>query len=135
LTLSLNWTHTLKGSRKAIESKTHNMAQIIRVSINIDQIDETRLYQGKKGRYLDLTLFLKDEVDQYGNHGFVTQNISKEEREGGVKMPIIGNAKVAGGGGSGAAPAATVKPLQLKPKAEPKKNPAPRTIPDEELPF
>jgi hypothetical protein len=111
------------------------MAQIIRVSINIDQIDETRLYQGKKGRYLDLTLFLKDEVDQYGNHGFVTQNISKEEREGGVKMPIIGNAKVAGGGGSAPAPSVPVKPLQLKPKPSPVNNPTPRTIPDEDLPF
>jgi hypothetical protein len=111
------------------------MGQIIRVTVNIDQIDETRLYQGKKGRYLDLTLFLKDEVDQYGNHGFVTQNISKEEREGGVRAPIIGNAKVAGGGGSAPAPSAPVKPLQLKPKAAPVKNPTPRTIPDEDLPF
>jgi hypothetical protein len=111
------------------------MAQIIRITVNIDQIDEARLYQGKKGRYLDLTLFLKDEVDQYGNHGFVTQNISKEEREGGVKMPIIGNAKVAGGGGSAPAPSAPIKPLQLKPKTAPVKNPTPRTIPDEDLPF
>ena len=111
------------------------MSQIIRVTVNIDLIEESRLYQGKKGRYLDLTLFLKDEVDQYGNHGFVTQNISKEEREGGVRAPIIGNAKVVGGGNAAPAQAVPVKPLQLKPKAETKKNPAPRTIPDEDLPF
>jgi len=111
------------------------MAQIIRVSINIDQIDDAKLYHGKKGRYLDLTLFLKDEVDQYGNHGFATQTISKEEREGGLKMPIIGNVKVVGGVNPAPAQANPVKPLQLKPKPSPVNNPTPRTIPDEELPF
>jgi hypothetical protein len=34
---------------------------------------------------------MRDEPDQYGNIGFVTQQISKEEREAGTKAPIIGN--------------------------------------------
>jgi len=41
----------------------------------------------------------KEEVDQYGNNGFIVESITKEEREQGKKGTIIGNAKfmVAGG--------------------------------------
>jgi hypothetical protein len=68
--------------------------QIIRLSINIDLIEQARLYPGRKGRYLDATLFLNEETDQYGNNGFIAQSVTKEEREAGVKGPIIGNVKL-----------------------------------------
>ena len=34
------------------------------------------------------------EADQYGNHGMITQDVSKEEKDSGVKGAILGNTKV-----------------------------------------
>jgi len=75
------------------------MQKLISLSIDVSKIDAKRLYKGKKGQYLSATLFLKKEVDQYGNNGFIVESITKEEREKGLKGTIIGNAKymVAGG--------------------------------------
>jgi hypothetical protein len=68
--------------------------QMIQLKIDVNKIDKTKLYNGKKGTYLDATLFLNDQVDQYGNHGFIVQSISKEERESGVKGTVLGNVKI-----------------------------------------
>ena len=46
--------------------------------------------------YLDAVVFLKDEADEYGNHGFIVQSVTKEEREKGVKGEILGNVKILG---------------------------------------
>lgn len=69
----------------------------IGVSIRIDvtKIDKARLYKGEKGTYLDLTTMIDlDQADQYGNHGFIAQSTTKEEREQKVQTPILGNSKV-----------------------------------------
>lgn len=69
------------------------------ISINGDKIDKSALYQGKSGTYLNLTLMENREgPDQYGNDGFVVQDISKERRQAGERGPIIGNWKYIGGG-------------------------------------
>lgn len=72
------------------------MAKIgINISIDVSKIDKTRLFKGKKGTYMDLTTFIDTKnPDQYEQHGFVSQSTSKEEREAGVKTPILGNCKV-----------------------------------------
>lgn len=67
----------------------------IRVRIDVNKIDKDRLYKGEKGTYLDLTTFVNlDEKDQYGNNGFVSQTLTKEERAAKVKTPILGNVQV-----------------------------------------
>ena len=44
-------------------------------------IDMNRLFQGQKGQYLDATVFIElDELDQYGNSGMITQDVTKEEK-------------------------------------------------------
>lgn len=108
--------------------------KMLKVNINIDQIVSEKLISGKKGRYLDLVVFIRDDKDQYGNDGFVSQSVTKEERERGLKMPILGNAKWLGGGGTAQAPA-PVKPLEVgKPKTTlPPVNSEP--IDPNELPF
>jgi hypothetical protein len=63
-------------------------------SINVSQIEKERLYAGKKGKYLDCTVFIDPTADQYGQHGMITQSVSKEEKAQGVKGPILGNAKI-----------------------------------------
>jgi hypothetical protein len=64
------------------------------IRINVSKIDKTALYDGKNGKYLDLVMFEnKNGEDQYGNLGFVTQDIGKDRRLAGEKGPIIGNFK------------------------------------------
>lgn len=70
---------------------------MITVKINCSKIEKARLFKGEKGLYLDLLLIEnRDGVDQYGNAGFVSHSVSKEEREKGVKGTIIGNYKIIG---------------------------------------
>jgi len=72
------------------------MAKIgLTISIDVTKIDKTRLFKGKKGVYMDLTTFIDTKnPDQYEQHGFISQSSSKEEREQGIKTPILGNCKV-----------------------------------------
>ncbi len=65
------------------------------LKINTSQIDMNRLFAGAKGNYLDCTIFVElAELDQYGNSGMVTQDVSKDEKAQGVKGNILGNGKV-----------------------------------------
>lgn len=60
-------------------------------NINVSKIDKDRLFQGKNGKYLDLTIFLDtEETGQYGDHGTIRQSTKKDEDD----LPIIGNVKV-----------------------------------------
>ena len=70
---------------------------LIAIKIDVTKIDKSRLFQGKNGaQYLDATVFVNEEQGQYGDNGMVTQSVSKEERESGVKGAILGNVKVLG---------------------------------------
>ena len=67
---------------------------MIKASINVTKIDKAEIYVGKNGKYVGLVFFEnKNGPDQFGNDGFVTQEISKERRENGERGPIIGNWK------------------------------------------
>lgn len=65
------------------------------LKINVSQIDKMRLFSGQKGKYLDCTIFVDlDQLDQYGNSGMITQDVTKEEKAQGIKGNILGNGKV-----------------------------------------
>lgn len=67
----------------------------VSLKVDVTKIDKARLFKGEKGTYLDATVFIDlDELDQYGNSGMITQDVTKEEREKKVQGPILGNAKV-----------------------------------------
>ena len=67
----------------------------IALKIDVSKIDKDRLFKGQKGTYLDATAFVDlDTLDQYGNSGMITQDVSKEEKEAGTKGAILGNSKV-----------------------------------------
>lgn len=72
------------------------MAKIgVGLKINLNSIDMARVFQGEKGQYLDATVFINlDELDQHGNSGMITQDVSKEERQQQVQGAILGNCKV-----------------------------------------
>lgn len=63
--------------------------------IDVTKIDKKHLFQGKKGTYLDAILIEKES--EYGDDYMIVQGVSKEQRDAGVKGPIIGNAKNSGG--------------------------------------
>jgi len=68
----------------------------VSLKIDVKKIDKARLFAAQSGAlYVDLTMFLDtDNVGQYGDHGFITQSTTKEEREQNVQMPILGNGKI-----------------------------------------
>lgn len=68
---------------------------MIKLKINVSKIDKARLFKGEKGTYLDCVLI--DTPDgKYGDY-MIVQEVTKEERQSGVKGTIIGNAKNFGG--------------------------------------
>ena len=70
------------------------MASIIKTSINLDQIDKSKIYVGKKGKYLPVTITLNDELDNFGNNGPIIIEQTKEERESKSPKTYLGNVKV-----------------------------------------
>jgi hypothetical protein len=72
------------------------MARLVSIKIDLSKIDKSRIFESQKtgAKYLDITGVLTDTPDQYENNGFVKQNTTKEEREAGLKLPIIGNFKL-----------------------------------------
>jgi hypothetical protein len=66
---------------------------ILRLKIDVAKIDKSALFRGEKGTYLDVTVLMKDEPDQYGNDGMVTQDIGKDRRDAGERGAILGNAR------------------------------------------
>jgi len=58
----------------------------ISLNFNVDKIDKSRFFEGKKGRYCDLVLFETPE-SQYGDY------MVKQRGDKGENMPILGNGK------------------------------------------
>ena len=70
---------------------------MIRIKLDVKKIDKSFLFTGAKGIYCDLTLLEnKEGKDQWDNDGFIVQDVGKENREKGIKGPIIGNWKHVG---------------------------------------
>lgn len=72
---------------------------VVTLSIDVTKIDKSKLKKfnrkdGSTGQSLDLVIFLKDEKDQFGNNGFVSEQVPKDSQ---VKGTILGNARIAGG--------------------------------------
>ena len=92
----------------------------ISIKVDVTKILKERLHKGDKGTYLDMTTFIDTENEgQYGDHGFISQSQSKEERESGDKLPILGNCKV----------------FFKKESDTEKQPPQERTFPDDDIPF
>lgn len=94
---------------------------MIKLSINVTRIPRERIKPGKNGKYCDFVLHEnKNGPDKFGNDGFVAMDVTKEERQAGVRGDIIGNWKHVGQG--------TAKPA-------PRKAVPVDDIGDEEIPF
>ena len=63
------------------------------ISIDVTKIDKSRLYVGKKGTYLKLTIAEKDEPDQFGNNLSAWEEQTEEERKNKTQRNFLGNGK------------------------------------------
>ena len=74
------------------------MSKLLAIKIDVTKIDKERLFRSDKtgAQYLDAVVFVNDEEGQYGDNGMITQSVSKDEREAGVKGNILGNVKILG---------------------------------------
>ena len=70
------------------------MASIIKASINLNVIPKDKIYNGKKGKYLPITITLNNEPDQFGNQGPVVVEQTKDERDAKAAKTYLGNVKV-----------------------------------------
>jgi hypothetical protein len=55
------------------------MSKLINAKINLDKIKDDLLFVGEKGTYLDVSIWLNDEPDQYGNDISIQQTTKKGE--------------------------------------------------------
>ena len=102
------------------------MASIIKTSINLNAIPKDRIFVGKKGKYLPITITLNDEPDQFGNQGPVVVEQTNEEREAKEPKTYLGNVKVVWTNGDNVAAA----PRGDAPQSQSKVN-----VEEEDLPF
>ena len=102
------------------------MASIIKASIDLTKIPKDKIYEGKKGKYLPITITLNDETDQFGNQGPVVVEQTKEEREAKEPKTYLGNVKVVWTNGDNVAAA----PRGDAPQSQSKVN-----VEKEDLPF
>lgn len=98
-----------------MSEEIQKIMQPIGIKIHVNLIQKERLFVGKTNTSLDAVMIPTPD-NKYGDDFMIVQSVSKEERLAGVKGPIIGNAKILGGGG------------KSEEKAEPKKK-------DDKLPF
>lgn len=97
------------------------MAKIaVNLRIDLSKVDESKVFNGAKGRYLDATVFIDiDQADQYGNNGMITQSVTKDEKASGVKGNILGNCKVYWREGVQQAPQQAPVPSYQQPAQQP----------------
>ena len=100
-----------------------------KLKLDVTKLNKDLFFKGAKGTYADLTLMdNKDGTDQYGNDGFIVQDVGKERREAGEKGPIIGNWKEVGQKRQGE--------HSSRPKSAPSQQRRPQSDePDEIIPF
>jgi hypothetical protein len=92
----------------------------VSLKLDVTKMDKARFFAGAKGTYCDCTVFIDlDELDQYGQSGMITQDVSKEEREQKVQGNILGNAKVFWSDTGSAPQKQEIKPVVGKAATEP----------------
>ena len=70
------------------------MASILKANLNLQAIPKDKIYKGKKGSYLPITITINDELGNYGDNGPIIVEQSKEEREAKADKTYLGNVKV-----------------------------------------
>ena len=64
------------------------MGKLYLGKINLSKIDKTKIFEGKTGEWVDVTVWINDEPDQYG----YDMSIEQSTKKGDDKI-YLGNAK------------------------------------------
>jgi hypothetical protein len=67
------------------------MSTLINLSIDVTKVTKEAL---SKGKYLNLTISVNDEINQYGQNVAAWESQTKEEREQKYERNYVGNGKV-----------------------------------------
>lgn len=70
------------------------MAQIISISIDLSKIDKTKIIEGKKGKYYNLSVIVNDEKDSFDNDVAVCENQTQAERHDKEPKKYLGSGRV-----------------------------------------
>lgn len=70
------------------------MAKLTSLRINLNDIEKSRIYQGEKGKYLNLTVSINDEPNQFGQDVSCWHEQTQEERQNKAQKIYLGNGKV-----------------------------------------
>lgn len=58
------------------------MSRLLTGSINLSKIDKNKLYTSDKGeKFLNVSVWLNDEIDKYGNIAGIQQQTKKDENK------------------------------------------------------
>ena len=104
------------------------MASILKANLNLAAIPKDKIYKGKKGSYLPITITINDELGNYGDNGPIIVEQSKEEREAKADKTYLGNVKVVWTNGTNVATAPREGAASPPPQAAP-------AAADDDLPF
>ena len=97
----------------------------VNFKVDVTKLDKSRFFKGQKGTYVDLTCFIDPEnPGEHGDHGFITQQQTKDERDNKQQMPILGNVKVF-----------WQEEQQQAPQQAPPQQPPPQDNFDDSIPF
>lgn len=71
------------------------MSKLYNGSICLTEIPKEKITTSEKNgkKYLNINVWVNDELDQFGNIGSIQYSQTKEERETSDKKPYIGNFK------------------------------------------
>ena len=69
---------------------------ILRASIDVTLIDKAKIKDatrknGNPAKFYEMVIFIDDEENQYGQIGKIVESITLDEKNAGVKGPILGN--------------------------------------------
>lgn len=107
------------------------MAGILKTSINLSEIPKDKIIDGKKGKYLPITITINNELDKFGNNGSVVVEQTKEERESKLPKIYLGNVKILWSDNVMPQPA----PREGQPQSFPKAPAYAAPAPADDLPF
>lgn len=85
------------------------MSTLINASIDLTKVDKSKLI---KGKYLNMTVIINDDLDKFGNNVAITIQQSREERDLKASKTYLGNGKVVYTNGEVKVAEKQEKPLQ-----------------------
>ena len=95
---------TVKNYRKKQKSVfltylSNTMAQIFTASIDVSKISKSKIKEitlknGNKAKFLQVSIVVNDEIDQFGNILSISEGQSQEERTAKTPKNFLGNGKL-----------------------------------------